>query len=87
MPGVRAGNFLAENIGGNFGVDEFSIKSGSGKAGAASDPANAALVIGLVLVAEALRDADGADSIPEHNIQEAKSAICRAHIDAEPGAG
>jgi translocation and assembly module TamB len=47
--GVKGGNFLAENIGDNLGVDEFTIKSGSGEAGAASDPADAALVIGKYL--------------------------------------
>jgi translocation and assembly module TamB len=47
--GVKGGNFLAENIGGNLGVDEFTIKSGSGEAGAASDPADAAFVIGKYL--------------------------------------
>jgi translocation and assembly module TamB len=47
--GVKGGNFLAENIGGDLGVDEFTIKSGSGEAGAASDPADAALVIGKYL--------------------------------------
>ncbi|MGH8166797.1 MAG: translocation/assembly module TamB domain-containing protein, partial [Woeseiaceae bacterium] len=47
--GVKGGNFLAENIGANLGVDEFGIESGSGEAGAASDPADAALVIGKYL--------------------------------------
>jgi len=47
--GVKGGNFLAENIGENLGVDEFAIQSGSGEAGAASNPADAALVIGKYL--------------------------------------
>jgi translocation and assembly module TamB len=47
--GVKGGNFLAENIGGNLGVDEFTIRSGSGEAGAESDPSDAALVIGKYL--------------------------------------
>lgn len=47
--GVKGGNFLAGNIGGNLGVDEFGIQSGSGEAGAASDPADAAFVIGKYL--------------------------------------
>jgi translocation and assembly module TamB len=47
--GVKGGNFLAENIGDNLGVDELTIKSGSGEAGAASDPVDAALVIGKYL--------------------------------------
>lgn len=47
--GVKGGNFLAENIGENIGVDEFTIRSGSGEAGAGSDPADAALVIGKYL--------------------------------------
>ena len=47
--GVRGGNFLAENIGSRLGVDQLSIETGSGEAGAASDPADAALVIGEYL--------------------------------------
>jgi len=47
--GVKGGNALAENIGDNLGVDEFGIESGSGEAGAASDPTDAALVIGKYL--------------------------------------
>lgn len=47
--GVKGGNFLAENLGSRLGVDELSIETGSGEAGAASDPADAALVIGEYL--------------------------------------
>jgi translocation and assembly module TamB len=47
--GVKGGSFLAENLGEDLGLDEFSIQSGSGEAGAASDPADAALVVGKYL--------------------------------------
>ncbi|HZD53818.1 MAG TPA: translocation/assembly module TamB domain-containing protein, partial [Woeseiaceae bacterium] len=47
--GVKGGNFLAEHIGSNLGVDELTIKSGSGEAGAESNPSDAALVIGKYL--------------------------------------
>lgn len=47
--GLRGGDFLARNIGERLGVDQFAIETGSGEAGAASDPTQAALVIGKYL--------------------------------------
>src|SRR5690606_23682555 len=36
--GLRGGDFLARNIGERLGIDQLSIETGSGEAGAASDP-------------------------------------------------
>src|SRR5690606_33238961 len=47
--GLKGGDFLAKNIGQRVGVDEIGIQSGSGEAGAPSDPAEAALVVGKYL--------------------------------------
>ncbi len=35
--GVKGGNFLADQFGGDLGVDNIGIETGSGEAGAASD--------------------------------------------------
>src|SRR5690606_36066607 len=47
--GLRGGDFLARNIGERLGIDQLSIETGSGEAGAASDPNQAALVAGKYL--------------------------------------
>ncbi len=47
--GLRGGDFLAKNIGERAGFDQFGIETGSGEAGAPSDPSEAALVIGKYL--------------------------------------
>ena len=47
--GLKGGDFLARNIGEQVGVDEIGIETGSGEAGAPSDPAEAALVVGKYL--------------------------------------
>ncbi|MEE4276872.1 MAG: translocation/assembly module TamB domain-containing protein [Halieaceae bacterium] len=47
--GLRGGNFLADRIGGNLGVDSIGFETGSGEAGAASDVNEAALVVGKYL--------------------------------------
>jgi translocation and assembly module TamB len=46
---LRGGDFLARNIGERIGVDQLTIETGSGEAGAASDPSQAALVAGKYL--------------------------------------
>jgi translocation and assembly module TamB len=47
--GLKGGDFLAKNIGQHVGVDEIGIETGSGEAGAPSDPEEAALVVGKYL--------------------------------------
>ncbi len=47
--GLRGGDFLARNIGERLGVDQFGIETGTGEAGAESDPMQAALVVGKYL--------------------------------------
>lgn len=47
--GLKGGDFLAKNIGQRVGVDEIGIQSGSGEAGAPSDPTEASLVVGKYL--------------------------------------
>ncbi len=47
--GLRGGDFLARNIGERIGVDQFGIETGTGEAGAESDPMQAALVVGKYL--------------------------------------
>ncbi len=47
--GVKGGNFLADKFGGDLGVDNIGIETGSGEAGAASDVNQAAFVIGKYL--------------------------------------
>ncbi|MEM6999409.1 MAG: translocation/assembly module TamB domain-containing protein [Pseudomonadota bacterium] len=47
--GVKGGDSLAKRIGGALGVDEVAIRSGSGEAGAQSNPEDAALVVGKYL--------------------------------------
>ncbi|HET6725431.1 MAG TPA: translocation/assembly module TamB domain-containing protein [Gammaproteobacteria bacterium] len=47
--GINQSNKVAKNLGKNLGLDTFSIKTGSGEAGAASDVNQAALVIGKYL--------------------------------------
>ena len=47
--GLKGGNYLADRIGENLGVDSFGIETGSGEAGAASDNNQAAFVIGKYL--------------------------------------
>jgi translocation and assembly module TamB len=47
--GLRGGDFLARNIGEAIGLDQFTIETGTGEAGAAEDPDAAALVAGRYL--------------------------------------
>src|SRR5690606_29238907 len=47
--GLKGGDFLAKNIGERAGFDQFGIETGSGEAGAPSDPSQAALVVGKYL--------------------------------------
>jgi translocation and assembly module TamB len=47
--GVRGGDFLARNIGDRLGLDQLTIDTGTGEAGAPDDPGEAALVAGLYL--------------------------------------
>ena len=47
--GVKGGDALAKKIGSSLGVDEIGVRAGSGEAGAASDPNDAALVVGKYL--------------------------------------
>ncbi|MDN5871445.1 MAG: translocation/assembly module TamB domain-containing protein, partial [Nitrococcus sp.] len=47
--GLKGGDFLAKKLGKNLGIDTIGIQSGSGEAGAASDPNQAALVVGKYL--------------------------------------
>lgn len=47
--GLKGGDFLAKNIGEQLGVDQIGIETGSGEAGAASDPGQASLVVGKYL--------------------------------------
>ena len=45
--GVRGGDFLARNIGDRLGIDQLTIETGTGEAGAPADPSEAALVAGV----------------------------------------
>ena len=47
--GVKGGNFLADKFGGDLGVDNIGIETGSGEAGGASDVNQAAFVVGKYL--------------------------------------
>lgn len=47
--GLKGGDYLAKRLGNVIGVDTFGIETGSGEAGAASNPQQAALVIGKYL--------------------------------------
>jgi translocation and assembly module TamB len=47
--GLKGGDFLAKNIGQQVGLDQIGIETGSGEAGAPSDPSDAALVVGKYL--------------------------------------
>ncbi len=47
--GLKGGDFLAKNIGKAVGLDQFSIETGSGEAGAQSNPSEAQLVLGKYL--------------------------------------
>jgi translocation and assembly module TamB len=47
--GLKGGDFLAKNIGERVGFDQLGIETGSGEAGAPSDPSDAALVVGKYL--------------------------------------
>ncbi|HET7371573.1 MAG TPA: translocation/assembly module TamB domain-containing protein [Gammaproteobacteria bacterium] len=47
--GIKQSNKIAKNLGESLGLDTFSIKTGSGEAGAASNVYEAALVIGKYL--------------------------------------
>jgi len=49
MLGLKGGNFLADKLGGDLGVDTIGFETGSGEAGAASDVDQAAFVIGKFL--------------------------------------
>ena len=47
--GLKGGDFLTKKLGRNLGVDTIGIETGSGEAGAASNPKAAALVVGKYL--------------------------------------